>query len=227
MGGLRVSRKSLKEPDEFISFSSRLLKQALMHKTKILLGAGVLLGVLVLFSVINYFSNKSENRGSLLLTRLMHQYDKAVTEKGPQKAYELVQPDIQMVIDNYAGKDCGKFARLSAAHYSFRAGKFDGAAALYLQAMNDFNSSPLLKNMAAFGLGYAYEAQKEYEKAVQLFEKLSGKPDMLMDDEALFTLGRLYGLLGKKDLQVKVLSQLSEKHPNSIYTELATNELAG
>lgn len=223
----RISRKQLKEPDEFISFSSRVLKLALLHKKKLLLGVGVFLGVLVLISALNYLSIRTENRGSLLLTRLMHQYEKTVLDEGAQKAFERVQPNMQTIIKDYAGKACGRFARLALAHYAFQAGKFDSAAALYSQAEDDFKAMPLMKNIAAFGLGYALEAQKDYEKAIPLFEKLSSDSDMLRGDEALFALGRLYGLLNKKDLRAKALKQLAEKHPQSVYKGLAMNDLAG
>lgn len=227
MARTRVSRKSLKEPDEFISFSSRLLQQAVVHKTKLLLGAGVLFAVLVVFSATGYFLNRSENQGSLLLSRLVERYDKAQNDDGPEKAYEMLQGEFESFIADYSGRRCGKFARLAFANYSYRAGKYDEAAAQYLQVMKAFEGVPMVKNMAALSLGYAYEEKKEYEKAVQLFEMMAADPNSLMADEALFALGRLYGVLGKKDMRAQVLSQLADKHPNSMYKELALAVPAG
>lgn len=227
MARTRVSRKSLKEPDEFISFSSRLIQQAVVYKTKLLLGAGVLFAVLVVVSATGYFLNRSENQGSLLLSRLVERYDKALNDEGSEKAYEMLQEEFQAFITDYSGRRCGKFARLAFANYSYRAGKYDEAAAQYVQVMKAFEAVPMVKTMAALSLGYTYEEKKEYEKAVQLFETIAADPHALMADEALFALGRLYGVLGKKDMRAQALSQLADKHPNSMYKELALAVPAG
>jgi hypothetical protein len=227
MPNTRVSRKSLKEPDEFISFSSKLLQQAVLHKTEMIAAAGVLLGIVILVSGIHYFSEKAENKGSLLLNRVMDQYASATKDSGPEKACERVAADFQKILDDYSGKSCGKLARLNFAGICHRSGDFDKAVTLYTQAMNDFKDVPLLRNIAACGLGYAYEEKKEYTKAVGLFESLSVDPDVIMADEALFALGRLYGRLEKNDKRVQVMRQIAEKHPESIYKDLARGVVAG
>lgn len=220
MANTRVSRKSLKEPDEFISFSSKLLQQAVLHKKEMVVALGVVLGVMILASGFRYFSEKAENKGSLLLSRVLGQYAAAVKESGPEKAYEMVTADFQKILDAYSGKECGKFALLDFANVCYRAGNFDKAIALYSRALDDFKAVSLLRNMAACGLGYAYEEKKEYAKAAELFESVSADPDVIMEDEALFTLGRLYGLLEKNEKRAKVLGRLLDKHPESMYKEL-------
>lgn len=220
MANARISRKSLKEPDEFISFSSKLLQQAVEHKTKMVWGMGVLFGVVMLVSGILYFSEKNENKGSLILARMIDRYTDSMKMNGPAKAYEIVASDFQKIIDDYSRQDCGKFARLIFANICYRSGNFDKAIALYMQAMDDFKNLRLLRNIAASSLGYVYEEKKEYSKAAGIFESLSTDRDVIMADETLFTLGRLYGLLEKNDMQAKVMSQLADKHSDSIYKEL-------
>jgi predicted negative regulator of RcsB-dependent stress response len=227
MANTRVTRKSLKEPDEFISFSSKLLRQAVLHKTELFAAIGVLVGILILVSGIRYFSEKAENKGSLLLNRAMDQYVSATRENGPQKASEMVTADFQKILNDYSGRDCGKFARLNFAGICYRSGNFDKAATLYAQAMDDFKDLALLRNIAACGLGYVYEEKKEYAKAAGLFESLSVDPDVVMADEALFALGRLYGLMEKNEKRIQVLGQIADKHPESIYKELARGVAAG
>jgi tetratricopeptide (TPR) repeat protein len=227
MANTRVSRKSLKEPDEFISFSSKLLRQAVLHKTQMVAAISVLLGVLIIVSGFRYFSEQAENKGSLMLNRAMDRYASANRENGPAKATEMVTADFEKILNDFSGRHCGKFARLLFAGICFRSGNFDKAITLYTQAMDEFNDMPLLRNIATCGLGYAYEEKKEYAKAVGLFEGLSADPDLVMADEALFALGRLYGLMEKKDKRIQVMGQIAEKHPESIYKELARGAVAG
>ncbi|MFH0730797.1 MAG: tetratricopeptide repeat protein [Pseudomonadota bacterium] len=227
MANTRVSRKSLKEPDEFISFSSKLLRQAVLHKTKMIAAISVLLGILIIVSGFRYFSEKAENKGSLMLNRAMDQYVSTNRESGPEKAGEMVTVDFQKILNDYSGRDCGKFARLNFAGICYRSGNFDKAVTLYTQAIDDFKSVPLLRNIATCGLGYVYEEKKEYAKAAGLFESLSVDPDLVMADEVLFALGRLYGLMEKNDKRIQVLGKIADKHPESMYKELVRGAVAG
>jgi tetratricopeptide (TPR) repeat protein len=227
MANVRVSRKSLKEPDEFISFSSKLLQQALLHKTILITAGGVLIGTMMLVSGLLYFSEKAENKGSLLLSRAMNRYAVAKKDSGPEKAYEMVSADFQKILDDYSGRNCGKFARINFATICYQSANYDKAITLYTQAMDDFKAVPLLKNIAVSGLGYAYEEKKEYARASELFESLSTGANAIMADEALLTLGRLYGLLGKKDKRSQVLSRIAESYPESIYKDMAREGVAG
>lgn len=227
MANARVSRKSLKEPDEFISFSSKLLQHALMHKTKLISAGGVLLGMVIVVLGFFYFSEKAENKGSLLLNRAMNRYVVAKKDSGPEKAYEMVSADFQKILDDYSGRNCGKFARINFATICYQSANFDKAIVLYTQAIDDFKAVPLLKNIAVSGLGYAYEEKKEYAKAAELFERLSTDPNAIMADEALLTLGRLYGFLGKNDKRSQVLGRIADSYPESIYKDMAREGVSG
>lgn len=223
----RVSRKSLKEPDEFITFSTRLIQQIILYKTKIAVAIGVLVGVVILISGVSYFSEQAENRGSLSLARVMDHYDTLVKTDGPEKACAAVQGDFEALLSEYSGKNCGRFARLAFANISYRAGKYDQAVELFSRAVVDFNDVPLMKNIATCALAYALEEKKDYEKAAGYFETLAADPDVIMGDEALFALGRMYGLLEKTDKRVEAWGKLIDNHPNSIYAPLVTGEPAG
>lgn len=223
----RVSRKSLKEPDEFITFSTRLIGQVILYKTKIAVAIGVLVGAVILISGVSYFSEQAENRGSLTLARVMGQYDTLVKTDGPGKACTAVAGDFKALLAEYGGKNCGRFARLAFANISYRAGKYEQAVELYSRAVVDFKDVPLMKSIATCGLGYALEEKKDYEKAAGYFETLAADPDVIMADEVLFALGRMYGHLEKADKRVEVWGKLIDTHPESIYKPLVTGALAG
>lgn len=220
MANTKISKKSLKEPDEFISFSSRMLQLAVAHKTKTIWAVTGFLGIVLITSGIHYYSQKAENKGSETLTRIMNQYESSERMSGPKIAYETVMKDFQKLLEDYSQKDCGKFARLLFAGISFRAGDIDNAIPLFSQSKKDYDREPFLKNIAAIGLGYAYENKKEYSKAAEVFEALSSDPNLIMADEAMFALGRLYGLMQKNDLRAQVMGKLKSNYPNSIYKDL-------
>jgi TolA-binding protein len=173
---------------------------------------------------MSYSSAKTENRGSFVLTQLMGRYRAAVKIEGPEKAYVTTRKEFHAFLDTYSGQACGRFGRLAFAHICYRAGKLDAAASLYAQAMKDFPNSRMIKDMAACGLGYCYEEKGEYKKAVGLFKSVVKDPGAVMADEAMFTLGRLYGDLGEKGKRTEILKRLAEQHPDSIYQKIAQEE---
>jgi TolA-binding protein len=224
MAKKRISQKSLKKPDEFISFSSRVMELVIQHKSKVMAAVAGVVILVAVASFIRYSSARAENRGSLLLTQLTDRYEAAVKTVGPQKAYDTTAKPFQAFLDNYSGDSCAKFARLTFAHVCYRAGKLEEAAALYARAMKDFKKDPMMKDLATCALGYTYEETGKFKQAVGLFESLVKDPNALMADEAMFALGRLYGDLEENDKRAAILKQLTEQHPQSIYRDIARDE---
>jgi TolA-binding protein len=224
MAKKRISQKSLKKPDEFISLSSRVMELVIQHKTKVMAAVAGVVILVAVASFIRYSSARAENRGSFLLTQLMDQYAAAAKTVGPEKAYETTAKQFQAFLDNYSGESCAKFGRLAFAHICYRAGKLKEAAALYARVMKDFQKDPMMKDIATCALGYTYEETGKFEKAVGLFESLVKAPNAVMADEAMFALGRLYGDLEQNDKRAAILKQLAEKHPQSMYRDIARDE---
>jgi tetratricopeptide (TPR) repeat protein len=70
-------------------------------------------------------------------------------------------------------------------------------------------------------LGYAYEAKKEYETALEYFEKISMGSDPVLRAEALFNMGRLYAALGNAEKSQQAYRKIVADSPQSFYAELA------
>jgi len=70
-------------------------------------------------------------------------------------------------------------------------------------------------------LGYAYEAKKEYNSALEYFEKISVGSDPVLKAEALFNMGRLYAALGNAEKSQQAFQKIVADLPQSFYAELA------
>ena len=75
-------------------------------------------------------------------------------------------------------------------------------------------------------MGYAYEAKKEYDTALEYFEKISVGSDPVLKAEALFNMGRLYAALGKVEKSQQAYQKIVADSPQSFYADLA-KERAG
>jgi len=224
---IKISRKQLlNEPDEFITFSSKLLKFIIDHKTQITIAVSVIFCFLLAFSGWRYFLNKAENRASISLDRNITRYESVKIKEGANKAYLEVEKDFQLLLKKYSGKHGGKLARVIFANICYNAGKPDDAIPLFKESLSDFDDKPFIKNMILNSLGYACEKKKDYTGAIQYFEMIAQGPQPDLKNEAWYNLGRLYSREGDKEKSFQAYSKIVSDFTDSIYFDLVKEKLA-
>lgn len=224
----KVSRKQLlKEPDEFLTFSSKLLNYVMAHKMAIIgVFSGVLLA-LIIFSAVQYMGYRSENKAFALLGEAWGRYEAALDEKTPAEAYSEVKADFEALLDDYGGTQAGAMGRVTYANIAYEAGEADQAAALYDEALASFDGAPDLKNLILSGLGYAHEERKAYKEAAAYFERIVAGESPVLKSEAYFNLGRLYGLLDEPEKSRDAYEKILSEYTDSIYADMVKERLAG
>ena len=222
----KISRKKLlKEPDEFLTFSARLFQYTLEHKYQLLAALGGIVAVVLIVTGIRFYSLRSAKEAFALLEKSRAKYEKLLTEKDSQAAYQEVKSDFEHILDKYGNKAGGKLARVMFADICHRAEELDQAILLYEKALADFQD-PFIRNSIFSGLAYAYEKKQDYKKAAEYFEKIAASDDSVLKGEALFNIGRLYAALGDHEKSQTAYQQLVTEQPDSIYIDLA-KELVG
>ncbi len=222
MAKSRVTRKQLlKEPDEFITFTNRMIKFGVAHKQQLIIAAGVFCAAVLVFVGMQYVSGRSQAKALSLLETAVASYGQAVVPKGPLKAFEEVEKDFELILKNYSSNAGGKLARVTFAQYNFAAGRPDRAIALYEKALEDFSGDPLYKAIIASGLGYAHALKGDTPKAISYFEQVVSGPKTGTRSDALFNLGLLYEQTGQKAKSIEAFKKIKDDYPESFYSELA------
>ena len=221
------SRKQLlKQPDEFLSFSRRLLAAVIQYKVYALSGLGVLLAAVLLASGIHYFGNRAENQAFALIEKGLAEYGKAYAEEGAQKAYEGATETFQSVLRDYPGRDGGKVARIIYAGMAYDAGDFDRAIALYQDALKNVDADAGFRPFLQSGLGRSYYAKKEYALAVKQFEAITQSPDPVLKEDAYLNLGFIYDRMGDTPKSAEIFKKFIEEYPNSAFLGIVKEKLA-
>ena len=225
---LKKTRKELlKEPDEFITISGKLIGFIVEHKNQITYALGLIVALALIFSGYRFFSIRSENKASALLDQGLAKYEKFKNDKQPVEAYDQVSADFQLILDKYGSKKNGKIARLTYANICYKAGKYEQAIELYKKSLKDFEKHPAIHNQVVGSLGYAYEQQADYASAVSYFESLSSTPDTIMRGEALYHLGWLYDKLGQTEKSKEAYNKIVSDHQDFIYIDLVKERMSG
>ncbi len=214
-------KKLLKEPDEFITFGSRLLRFIMEHKIQVFGGVGLFIAAGVIYSGAAYFSARAEEKAFALLEKEKARYAEQLEKGDPAAAYNAVKEDVRGIIEKYPDKQGGKMARVTLADMAFEADDIETAIELHKRALQDFENEPAIRNALLSGLGHLYEKKGDVAAAVTYFEKIASGDNRVLKDEALFNLGRLYASTGKVEESREAFSKIVSDFTDSVYFELA------
>ena len=223
----KTRKELLKEPDEFMTLTGKMIGFAVDHKTQLTYGLGIVLALAITISGIRFFSIRAENKATAMLSQSLMAYNDLKNQKTPDEVYSAVSGGFQSVVRKYGGKDSGKLARLIYANICYDAGRYKEAIEMYNAALEDFETHPMIRSQILNNLGYAYEQQKDYATAVSYFEKITGAPEQVLRDEALFSLGRLYGKLGQPEKSKAAYQKIVSDYPDFIYIDMVKEKVAG
>jgi tetratricopeptide (TPR) repeat protein len=224
----RVTRKQLlKEPDEFITTTGRIIGWGRRYTRQMAYGAGAFLLFLVVIAGYRYFSNSAENKAFLLLDQAVGNYEDKKAGTNALAAYEGTREDFEYIIRKYDNTQGGKLAAVVFAGISYDADDVERAIQLYETALTRFGNDPTYQNFLWSGLGYAYEKKQDVPMAISYFEKIAAGEDPAVKDVALFNMGRLYHKLGESAKSMQAYERLTTEHTDSIYYQLAMEKVAG
>ena len=228
MAKKKVTRKQLlKEPDEFLTFSTKLFNLTVAYRRQIAIAGATIVALILVFSALRFFSNRSESKAFAMLGQANRKYVMANTADGVEKAYESVKEDFQRLLDKYGRKQAGKIARVAFADICYNAGDYDQAISLYQTAMPDFEKNPFYKHRLVASLGYAHAGKKEYPQAARFFEMILNDPEAAGKDEALFNLVGIYSAMGEAEKSREAIDRIVSDYGDSMYIPLAREKKAG
>ena len=224
----KVSRKKLlKEPDEFITFSGKLIQFGMQYQKEITYAVVGVVALIVLIAGYRFFSIRSENKAMFLLNQAVAKYEKSMQDGDAYQAYNNVAEDFETLLSQYANKEGGRLAAVTFANICFDAGEYNKSIELYEKAMDHFKPHPILYNLILSGLGYAHGQINQNDRAASYFEKIITSDDKTLHDEALFNLGVLYEKLGEKEKSEKAFDQIISDFPDSMYIDIVKERTAG
>ncbi|BBO77033.1 hypothetical protein DSCW_44500 [Desulfosarcina widdelii] len=226
MAKVTVTRKQLlKEPDQFITFSGKLIAFGRSHLKTILIGAGVFLALIVAAAVVGQISNRNESKASRMVEQALAKYSAALRDTDAKTAYDRAKDDFAEIFNRYGSKSAAKIARIVYGDISYNAGDAETAIAMYSQALDDLGDASSLKNIVLSGLGHAYLLKGSHADAIRCFEQLSRDEEMTMKRGALLNLAWLYDKAGEKEKSRASYEALLADFPNTMYGDLVREKI--
>jgi tetratricopeptide (TPR) repeat protein len=197
--GKKITKKKLKEPDEFITLTQRTLLFIETHARKVVT-AGVVVLVIVLGIVFyQLWDRKKDADANQKLSAAMEIYQRVSSpyREGSPSEYKAAIGGFDDVIKQFPGTAAGKFSLLHKGNIHFKLGELDEAIKAYQAFLERAGKETLYRLFGLEGLGYAYEGKKEYAKAIEVYQQIVAMGETFQLEEAHLSLGRCYERLEK------------------------------
>jgi tetratricopeptide (TPR) repeat protein len=209
----RISKKKLKEPDEFVSTTAKVLLWTRGNLRLIL--TGIIVGVLVA-SFILLWRIRTERRETAAHNSLQHASEILASAEDPSsKGYQEALDQFERIQREYPNTKAAQLAQLRLGQELLESKQYDKAVEIYRKFLNGNPGERLYRLFALQNLGYAYEGGGDYQRALDSFQKLVEMGESFLQPWGYINVGRCYEKLGKKEEAIENYRTLLEKYPDS------------
>jgi len=195
----KIIKRKLKEPDEFISFTERIYLFITHHAKPIAMGAGIVLILLLITFLFQTWDKKKAEGADQMFSIAVETYQMVSSpyREGSPQEYKNAIERFNEVIAKFPKTQSGKLAVLYKGNIHLRLGEFDEAIKAFESYLEKAGKEKLYRAFATEGLGYSYEGKKDYEKAMQSFQKVIDLGQGFQLANAYLGLGRCSEKMGK------------------------------
>jgi tetratricopeptide (TPR) repeat protein len=197
--GKRITKKQLREPDEFITLTERAIRFAGEHGRKMITGGILFLVIIVCIFLYQMWERKKDEEAARAYGVASEMYEKEIApsrESSPQN-YKEVMAKFDDVVAKFPRTLFGRLSLIYVGNIRLRQGEYDEAIKAYSAFIENAGKQELYKYFAWDGLGHAYEGKKDYGKAIEAYQKILGVGKGFQLEEAYLNIGYCYEKMGK------------------------------
>jgi tetratricopeptide (TPR) repeat protein len=232
----KYTRKQLRQPDEFISFSMKAWGVVRDNAVRVIVMLVVAALIVAGVWTWTYFSDARAAKATGVLSKAFEIYNQTVVPmealppsedgiprfKTHKAKLEAAEKEFTQAVERSSGTLKG-LALLMRAGVRYELGRYDKALEDYNQYLGHSGNKAFRFN-AQEGVGYCHEARKEWDKALAAFRKLGGEGEQKW--VAVYHEGRVLGRKGQKKEAADLLRQVISKAASKALQERAGDQLA-
>ena len=167
---VKIKRKDLKEPDQFISTTDVVVAYFSQHK-KVLV-SGIAAFVLIVLAAIGAQYNAKVK--SLRMESLYFEMEKVRSVKDLQSA--KVTDKMEKLLAEFSEGQQKQRATLLLADEFYRTRKYDRAISLYQDLLGSTRPNQTSYQLANTGMAYSLEGKKDYKQAIAAYKTIIENP---------------------------------------------------
>lgn len=224
----KITKKKLKQPDEFISFTEKSYLFINQHIKKISTGALLILILVLSFFLYRLWDQKKEDEASQKFISALEAYQMVSSpyREGSPVEYKKALEGFEEVIKTYSRTSSGKQSLIYKGGIHLRLGEFDEAIHSFQTFLKKSGKDKIYQLIALEGLGYAHEGKKDYEKALKTYSEIIKLGESYHWTGVHLNLARCYEKLGKNDEALENYRTFLKISPKSISANAALKKVS-
>jgi len=226
--GKKITKKQLKEPDEFITLTERVFIFIREHSGKVA-GGGILFLILILaFIVFQIWDKKKEEEAAREFGVATGLYERGIAQarEGSIQGDKDILAKFDEVITRFPRTSSGRFSFLYKGNVYLKRGEFDEAIKSYTAFLDKSGKERLYRYFAWEGLGHAYEGRKDYAKALEAYQKIVEVGEGYQLAEANLNIGYCYEKLGKSKEALESFKAFLQSNPKSSLSNVVLRKVS-
>jgi len=214
----KITKKKLKQPDEFLSLTEKSYLFIGQHIKKIAIAAILVLVLFLSFFLYRMWDQKKEDEANqkFILALEAFQMVSSPYREGSPAEYKKVLEAFDEVIKTYSRTSSGRLSLIYKGGIHLRLGEFDEAINAYDGFLKKAGKERLYQLFALEGIGYGHEGKKDYEKAVKAYQEIIKLGEKYEWAGAHLNIARCYEKLGKKDEAIENYRAFLKASPKSL-----------
>lgn len=226
MPGKKVSRKKLlKEPDEFISTTGKIIQYVRGHRRQITL-YGIIAVAVVAAGLGGYsYLLWQEGKAQAIQQQALQQYQEAFLKgpnaEGERENYKKSMEKFREALAVYSRGKVSQVSQVYIGHCHFALKEYDQAIAAYSRCLE----GPF-RVMALDGLAHCYESKGDFAKALENYQKNMEEDRSPFQGEGLLGAARCYEALNQKQKALEVYQKALTRNPNSRMAEFIQRKVS-
>ena len=198
MAKIKIKKKEIKRPDEFITFSARIITWC-RENLKIVTGvtAGVALFIVILGAAFVFKANREANAADLY-QKALALYPTGSPEGNNPTEYAQATTALEEVQQRYGSTTVATTALVDLGNIYFDQGAYDKTILCYKDFLQRTDRSNPLHDPVLMSLGETYEAKGSYQDALKTYQLLANEGAPVYQVQVQLYLGRVYEAMGDK-----------------------------
>jgi tetratricopeptide (TPR) repeat protein len=209
----KITKKDLKQPDEFITLSTKIVGWC-RDNSRIALGAAV--GIAIVLLVVGGFFTIRVNREAkarALYEEALVLYPGGGVSTAATTEYAPVAAKLEEVQERYGSTAVGISALMDLGNVSFQSGDYDKAISCYQDFLQRIEPQNSFRDQVLESLGITHEAKGSSDAALEVYGRLLEEGSRAYQSQAQFHLGRVYETIGDKQAAMQHYSNYLKQNP--------------
>lgn len=226
----KLSRKELKQPDQFQSKGEDFLQRLIDNRKRIALVGGVLLALLAVYSIVTAYMDSRNEALSQKFGEIIRLYEAQVAASPDQAnpagnpptfasdelKYVTVSEQLQSFVDEHKGSGFAKAARFYLANCFFMLKRYEKARENYEIFLKDAGGGfDGLTFLAHANIAQTYDAEGNLDEALKVYQKIADGRNPVWKAEATYMIAQIKKRQGKNDEAITLLLGIQTQEGDS------------